>query len=56
MVDANELAARYMRLVDGFVTTQLIYVAASLDLGGRLSGGQVSGPDLAPHSASIVRR
>ena len=38
MVDAPELAARYMRLVDGFVTTQLLYVAASLDVGGRLAG------------------
>ena len=47
MVDASELAARYMRLVDGFVTTQLLYVAASLDVGGRLSGGSKSGPDLA---------
>jgi hypothetical protein len=25
MVDAPELAARYMRLVDGFVTTQILY-------------------------------
>ena len=47
MVDARELAARYMRLVDGFVTTQLLYVAASLDVGGRLAGGPISGPDLA---------
>ena len=47
MVDAPELAARYMRLVDGFVTTQLLYVAASLDVGGRLAGGARSGPDLA---------
>ena len=42
MVDAPELAARYMRLVDGFVTTQLLYVAASLDVGGRLAGGPMS--------------
>jgi hypothetical protein len=47
VVDAPELAARYMRLVDGFVTTQLLYVAASLDVGGRLAGGPTSGPDLA---------
>jgi O-methyltransferase domain len=47
MVDAPELAARYMRLVDGFLTTQLLYVAASLDVGGRLAGGPMSGPDLA---------
>ena len=47
MVDAPELAARYMRLVDGFVTTQLLYVAASLDVGSRLAGGPMSGPDLA---------
>jgi len=47
VVDARELAAQYMRLVDGFVTTQLLYVAASLDVGGRLSGGPMSGPDLA---------
>ena len=36
-----------MRLVDGFVTTQLLYVAASLDVGGRLAGGPMSGSDLA---------
>jgi ubiquinone/menaquinone biosynthesis C-methylase UbiE len=47
MVDASELAARYMRLVDGFVTTQLLYVAASLDVGGRLASGPMSVPDLA---------
>ena len=47
MVDSPELADRYMRLVDGFVTTQLLYVAASLDVGGRLAGGPISGPDLA---------
>lgn len=47
MGDAPELAGRYMRLVDGFVTTQLLYVAAALDLGGRLSGGAMSGSDLA---------
>jgi len=47
VVDPRELAAEYMRLVDGFVTTQLLYVAASLDLGGRLAGGPMSGPDLA---------
>ena len=47
MVDASELAARYMRLVDGYVTTQLLYVAAALDVGGRLAGGAMSGPDLA---------
>jgi hypothetical protein len=47
MVDAPELAARYMRLVDGFVITQLLYVAASLDVGGRLSDGPMSGPELA---------
>ena len=47
MVDARDLAARYMRLVDGFVTTQLLYVAASLDVGGRLAGGPMTGPDLA---------
>jgi hypothetical protein len=46
MADAPELAARYMRLVDGFVTTQLLYVAAFLDVGGRLTGGPMSGPDL----------
>jgi hypothetical protein len=46
-VDAREIAAQYMRLVDGFVTTQLLYVAASLDVGGRLAGGPMSGPDLA---------
>jgi hypothetical protein len=40
MADAPELAARYMRLVDGFVTTQLLYVAASLDVGGRLASGR----------------
>jgi hypothetical protein len=47
VVDVRELAARYMRLVDGFVTTQLLYVAASLDVGGRLAGGPANGPDLA---------
>jgi hypothetical protein len=47
VVDAPELAARYMRLVDGFVTTQLLCVAAALDVGGRLAGGPMSGPDLA---------
>jgi hypothetical protein len=47
MADAPELAARYMRLVDGFVTTQLLYVAASLDVGGRLAGGPMSGSELA---------
>ena len=46
-MDARELASQYMRLVDGFVTTQLLYVAASLDVGGRLAGGPMSGPDLA---------
>lgn len=46
MVDAG-LANRYMRLVDGFVTTQLLYVAASLDVGGRLAEGPMSGEDLA---------
>ena len=47
VVDARELAAQYMRLVDGFVTTQLLYVAVSLDVGGRLAEGPMSGPDLA---------
>jgi hypothetical protein len=47
VVDARELAAQYMRLVDGFVTTQLLYVAASLDVGGRLAAGPMSGSDLA---------
>jgi hypothetical protein len=47
MVDAPELAARYMRLVDGFVITQLLYVAASFDVGGRLAGGPMSGSELA---------
>lgn len=47
VVDARELAAQYMRLVDGFVTTQILYIAASLDVGGRLAGGPMSGPDLA---------
>ena len=47
MEDAPELAARYMRLVDGFVTTQILYVAASLDVGGHLAGGPRSGPELA---------
>jgi hypothetical protein len=47
MVDARELAAQYMRLVDGFVTTQILYVAASLDVAGRLASGSMSGPDLA---------
>ena len=37
MADVPELAARYMRLVDGYMTTQLLYVAASLDVGGRLA-------------------
>jgi hypothetical protein len=37
----------YMRLVDGFVTTQLLYVAAALDVGGRLAAGPMSGPELA---------
>ena len=46
MVDA-ELAGRYMRLVDGFVTTQLLYVTAALDVGGRLAEGPMSGDDLA---------
>jgi len=47
MADAPELAARYMRQVERFVTTQLLYVAASLDVGGRLAGGPMSGPELA---------
>jgi hypothetical protein len=47
MSDGRELAARYMRLVDGFVTTQLLYVAATLDVGGRLAGGAMSGSELA---------
>ena len=46
MADA-ELAGRYMRLVDGFVMTQLLYVAASLDVGGRLAEGPMSGAELA---------
>ena len=47
MAPPPELAAQYMRLVDGFVTTQLLYVAASLDVGGRLAAGPMSGPELA---------
>jgi hypothetical protein len=47
VVDTRELGAQYRRLIDGFVTTQLLYVAASLDVGGRLAGGAMSGPDLA---------
>jgi hypothetical protein len=56
MADAPELAARYMRLVDGFVTTQLLYVAASLDVGGCLAGGPMSGRTSPPRSASTVPR
>ena len=47
MANDAELAGRYMRLVDGFVTTQLRYVAASLALGGHRGGGPMSGRDLA---------
>ena len=36
-----------MRLVDGFVTTQLLFVAAKLDLGALLAAGPRSGDDLA---------
>lgn len=59
MADVRELAARYMRLVDGFVTTQLLYVAAALDVGGRLAKAPLSGTDLAASlgvdSAALTR-
>jgi hypothetical protein len=46
VVDA-ESARRFMQLVDGFVTTQLLYVAAELDLGTLLSAGPRTASDLA---------
>ena len=47
MADDSDIAVRFMRLVDGFVTTQLLYVAATLDVGRHLAEGPMSGPELA---------